>query len=168
MGRYIRGGIDEILSLTTLGAKVVVSDIFDEVVNGRTRISSLEAIWSMTAYTPGTGDGPILVGLAHPDYTSAEIEEFLELTDSWDEGNLIEREVADRRIRRIGVFRSGRTGTETDIVVLNDGKAIKTKLNWMLQQGTTMRWWAYNMGSSALATTVPLVHLEGHANLWPQ
>jgi len=27
--------------------------------------------------------------------------------------------------------------------------------------------WAYNAGSNALATTVPNVSVDGHANLWP-
>jgi len=166
MGRYIRGGVDETLTLTTLASRTVVSDIFDEVVNGRTLLSSMVGIWTMQNFTKSTGDGPILVGLAHPDYSAAEIEEWLETTDSWDEGNLIEKEISNRKIRKIGIFEN--PVDEAASVVLNHGAPIKTKLNWMLQQGTTLRWWAYNLGTSALATTAPTVHLEGHANLWPQ
>ncbi len=166
MGRYIRGGVDETLTLSTLAAKTAISDGFDEVVNERTLVSSLVATYALAAFTKSTGDGPILVGVAHGDYTTAEIEEFVEMTDSWDEGNLVEQEIAKRKIRRIGIFDN--PVDEAAVSVLNDGKPIKTKLNWILLQGQTLKVWAYNMGTSALATTSPLVLLEGHVNLFPK
>ncbi len=100
-----------------------------------------------------------MIGLAHSDYTDAEIEEYIETTDSWDQGNLVQgKEVRKRLIRRIGIF--GSSG------VLNDGKPIHTRLNWLLRTGQTISLWAYNRGASALATTDPQVVAEGHANLW--
>ncbi len=166
MGKYIRGAVDEELTLTTLAAKTVVSAVFDSVVNERTLVSSIVATWSLRSFTPATDDGPILVGLAHSDYTDVEIEEYIETTGAWDEGNMKEQEVSKRKIRRIGVFDT--PDSATDSVVLNDGRPIKIKLNWILVQAQTVRVWAYNLGSSALATTAPIVTVSGHVNLWPR
>ena len=166
MGRYIRGGVDEFLTLTTLAAKTLVGDDFDQVVTERTLVSSIVANWSLTNWTPAAGDGPILVGIAHGDYTDAEIEAVIEISDSWDEGNLIDREVSARKVRRIGVFEIPIDANAT--VVLNDGKPMKTKLNWILNAGQTLRLWAYNLGTSPLATTAPIVNASGHANLFPK
>ncbi len=51
-------------------------------------------------------------------------------------------------------------------IVLNDGKPIKTKLNWILQEGQTLAFVGYNMGSVQVQTTTPDVRILGHANLW--
>ncbi len=166
MGKYIRGVIDTSLSLTTLGAKSVLKAAFDNVVNERTLVSSVVARYSLREFTSATDDGPIMVGLAHVDYDIAEIEEFIEATGSWNEGDLVAQEVAKRKIRMVGIFEQA--STATGVAVLNDGKPIKTKLNWMLLQGQTVAVWGYNLGASALATTVPVVQIEGHANLWPR
>jgi len=166
MGRYIRGSVDETLQLGTLASKDVGFGLFDEVVNERTLVTSLVAAYSMVGLTPEAGAGPILVGIAHGDYTAAEIEEWIETTDSWDEGNLVEQETAGRKIRKIGIFRTPDSATES--TRLNDGKPIRTKLNWILTQGQTISLWAYNMGAAPLSTTDPRIDVQGHANLFPK
>ncbi len=166
MGKYLRGSVDESLALGTLAAKTVVGIAFDETVNERTLVSSVVARYAITGFTPGTGDGPILIGLAHGDYTDAEIEAWIENTGSWNEGDLVNQEIAARKIRRIGIFEI--PDAETLAAVLNDGKPMKTKMNWILLQGQTLRLWAYNLGVSAIATTSPEVSAQGHANLWPR
>lgn len=166
MGRYIPGDVDEALNLSTLAAGTLISAVFDNTVNERTLISSVDAIYSLSGYTPAAGDGPIMVGLAHSDYSDAEIQAVIDATLSWNEGDLIAQEVAKRRVRRVGIFDTPADATQT--VSLNDGKKIKTKLNWIMTQQQTLRLWAMNMGSSALATTNPLVLCEGKANLWPK
>jgi len=164
MGSYLRGSIDESLALSTLGPKVVISTPFTAVVDNLTRCSSVVCWWSLDQFTPGGDDGPILVGLAHSDYTAPEIEEWIENTGSWNKSDLVQsREVAKRLVRRIGVFETPVT-VSTQFLVLNDGKPIKTKLNWLLSEGQTLKLWAYNMGASSLATTNPNVKLTGHAN----
>ncbi len=168
MGRYIRGTVDEELDLGTLAARTAISAIFDNVVNERTLVSSLVATWSLADWTVATGDGPVLVGVAHSDYTSAEIEEYLEQTQSWNEGNMIAQEINTRKIRRVGQFESPIGGVAADSVVLNDGRAIKVKLNWIILQGQSLQVWAYNMGGSAFATTNPTLRVAGHANLFPK
>ncbi len=163
--KYLKGNVDEKLSLGTLNASTLISDIFDETVNERTLISSLVASYSLDNLT--APQGPIEFGVAHSDYTDAEIEEFIENTGSWNEGSLVEQEIAKRKVRKIGTFAAESLAGTTD-VPFNDGKPVKTKLNWIVNQGQTLRIWAYNHSSSALATTVPLITMAGHCNLWPQ
>ncbi len=166
MGKYIRGTVDEATGLSTLAALTVAKQDFDETVNERTLISSIVATYSLSLFTKASGAGPIQVGIAHSDYSAAEIEAVLEATGSWDEGDLVQQELSKRKIRRIGIFDIPDDATE--VSVLNDGKAIKSKLNWILNQGDTLSLWGYNLGASALATTVPVIQAVGHANLFPR
>ncbi len=164
MGKYIRGGVNETLSLGTLAATTLVGVDFDEVVNGRTLVSSIVAAYSLADVVAAANRGPILVGIAHGDYTDAEIEEVIELTQSWNEGDKVAQEVAKRLVRRIGVFSDTLEAEDTE--VLNDGKPIKTKLNWILNDGETLRLWGYNTGTAALAAGA--IRMEGHVNLFPK
>ncbi len=169
MGKYLKGNVDENLDLGTLASRTLVRVAFDETVNERTLVSSIEALISMADFTPADGSGPITVGIAHSDYTAAEIEEVIENTGSWNEGNLVQsREVAKRLVRVLGIFPSSPGGGATGIAVLNDGKPIKEKLNWILLQGQTLALWAYNQGSAAVGGTDPNITLQGHANLFPK
>ncbi len=138
----------------------------NNTVTESTWVTSAEAVWAMSDFTEGAGDGPIQVGWAHSDYTDSEIEAWVELTGGWAVGDLVQREVNDRKIKIVGVFETPRDAT--DVVVLNDGRPIKTKLGWRLNTGQTIKMWAYNSGSSALSVTDPAVRALGHANLFPQ
>ncbi len=164
MKRYIKGKVDEELALSTLAAKTLVLVGFDEAVDERTLVASIDAIYSIQGMTPQELDGPIMVGIAHGDYTAAEIEEWIENTGSWSEGDQVGTERANRKIRTIGIFQGPSNINEAQ--VLNDGKKIKTRLNWILNAGLTLDLWAYNLGSSALATTNPRINAEGHVNLF--
>ncbi len=166
MGKYIKGTVDESTSFAALASKDVATAIMDETVNERTLVSSIVATWSLRNFTPIANAGPILVGVAHSDYSDAEIEEYLEATGSWDEGDLVQQEVAQRKIRRIGIFDTPSAAEDT--AVLNDGKPIKSKLNWMMLQGQSLQIWVYNLGSAAVATSTPVVDAAGHVNLWPR
>ncbi len=165
MGRYIRGNIDLDIELGTLAAKTAVLGASDTVID-RTLISSLVATYSISNLTAAADDGPIEVGVAHSDYTLVEIEEFLELTTSWKETDMLDREILSRKIRRIGVFDN--PSVAGGAYTLNDGKAVKTKLNWIVTNGQGVNYWVYNRGTSALASTDPNVNISGHANLWPR
>ncbi len=167
MGRYLRGNVDEELTIAGLTTRNVVLAAFDETVNERTFVSTLVAMWSMDEWMPTANAGPIMVGVSHSDYTAAEIEEWIENTGSWNEGDLVQsREVGRRLIKQIGVFRDA--GVVLQNLALNEGRPIKTKLNWILNQGQTLNLWAYNLGGASVATTTPSIHCEGHANLWPR
>ncbi len=167
MGKYLKGNIDEQLSLTTLAARTIATAQFGEVVNERTYVSSMLGSWSLRNATPGTNVGPIIVGVAHGDYTGAEIEAVIEATNTWNEGDVVaSREVGKRLIRIVGTLPVPSGLNEQSR--LNDGRKIRTRLGWILNQGQTLQIWAYNQGQGAFATTVPVVDLNGHANLWPR
>ncbi len=101
-------------------------------------------------------DGPIVIGLAHSDYTVTEIKEALEASTAIDAGNLIAQERANRKVRIIGTMNEVRES-------LNDGQPISTKLNWLMTIGKTVNLFAYNDGA-ALLTTGAVVALNG--DLW--
>ncbi len=164
--RYIKGVIQNRFTLGTLAATTLISSTNADVVTEKAWLSSIKATWSLDQFTEGAGDGPILVGIAHSDYSDTEIEEFVEQTASWEEADLVAKEISSRKIRRVGTF--GQTGPALSASVLNDGRPVTTKCGWMLATGQTIKFWAYNQGSSALATTSPAVVTAGHANLWPR
>ncbi len=166
MGKYIRGSVDEQLAVSTLAGQTLIGQDFDETVNERMLISSIVATYSLRLVTPINDLGPLLVGIAHGDYTDAEIEAYIEASGSWDEGDLVQQEIMKRKIRRVGLFEQPQNATQA--VVLNDGRMIKTKLNWILLQGQTLRVWAYNTGQATFATTNPEVNVNGHVNMWPR
>ncbi len=163
--RYLRGNVEEELALAALPAGDVTSAPFDHAVVEQAFISSVVASWSMTSLTIGADIGPFTVGLAHSDYTPAEIEEFLENSGAWDLSDKIAQEKAKRLIRIVGTF-PGPPGGGLGTAVLNDGKPIKTKLNWRLITGKTLQVWVRNGGSQPVATTVPDIKVDGHANIW--
>ncbi len=153
------------MALGILGPRDGIILKVNDVLVEKAWLSSVVLRWSLTEFTQNVGDGPIMVGVAHSDYTLAEIEAYLESTGSWDEGSLVDQEVAKRRIRRVGVFDAPASPSDTE--VMNDNKPIRTKCGWQLYTGDTVTVWAYNLGTSALATTDPFVLADGHANLWP-
>ncbi len=163
---YLRGAINHKLSLTTLASKVVVGSAVADTLTNKAWLSSVKATWSLKNLTDGPTVGPIVVGIAHSDYTDSEIEAWIENTESWETKDKVGQEVARRKIRRVGVFRTPNIALET--AVLNDGRMVNTKCNWMLEIGQTVKVWAYNSGATDVGTTVPDLRVEGHANLWPK
>jgi len=165
--KYLRGNIHHKLQLGTLGAKTLIGSLVADTVVDTTWISSVKATWSMDAFTESTLDGPIQVGIAHSDYSDAEVEEWVENnTGTWDAGDLISQEIGRRKIRVVGLFKNPQSILET--AELNDGLPVTTKAGWMLSPGDTIRIWAYNTGDGAVQATDPAVRAEGHANLWPK
>ncbi len=166
MSKYVKGNIDETLDLGTLAARTLVAQVFDETFKAEARLTSLVASYSLSGYTLGNERGPVMVGIAHDDYSAAEIEEYIENTGSWNIGNMVSQEIAKRKVRIIGVFPLQSGGNVGDAVVLNEGLPVKTKLNWFMTAGASLDLWAYNLGSSAFASTTPDIHMQGHANIF--
>ncbi len=164
--RYLKGKINNDLALGTLAPTTLISEVIGDTLNEKAWLSSVKAVWSLSNFTPAVADGPILVGIAHSDYSSAEIEAWIENANSWEEADKIGQEIARRKIREVGSFRSVDLSS-SETITLNEGKPIHTKCGWQLASGQTVTIWAYNEGSSALGTTDPVVQTSGHANLWP-
>ncbi len=149
------------MPLLTLNNGVALGQIFGSVVFDRTFVSSVVATWNLRDLT--VAEGPIICGLAHSDYSSAEIEGWLENLGGWNEGNLVSQEVAKRKIKIVGTMHSVVTTFEIN---LNEGQEIHTKLNWVLMEGQSVQQWAFNRGGANL-TTGAIQLIVGHANLWP-
>ncbi len=164
--RYLRGNIDFKLALGVLTTRNVIGNTLGDTVSEKAWCSSIVCSHALADYTQLADAGPVLVGVAHGDYTDEEIEEWIESIDSWEEADQIGQEVGRRKIRKIGQFRVPVGGTSGDVQVLNDGRNIRTKCGWMLTTGQTLRIWAYNQGSASLVTNAEYA-VQGHANLWP-
>ncbi len=128
-------------TVTILGGTTAADDVtalnLTEVFTEERRILSIEASWALQGET--AGDGPWSVGMAHSDYSAAEIEECLEAVGSWDEGDKVAQEQAKRLVRQVGIL----TEEET---ALNEGQPIKTRLNWRVATGDSLKFWLRNRG----------------------
>lgn len=164
--KYLDGAIESSVAMTTLASETGVT-VSSQTVTDTTRISSVECTYSLRDLTPAVNVGPFVFGVAHSDYTLAEIEEWIEATGGWDAGNLVQtREVRSRFIRQIGVMPF--VDSADQAAVPNNGNPIKTILNWMLAEGDGLKFWIYNTGAQPVATTVPDFQIYGKANLWGQ
>jgi len=164
--RYIRGNIDHDFTLGTLGGNTLIGSDLPDSVTESTWCSSVKATWSLGDFVTADNVGPILVGWAISDYTDGEIEAWLESTSSWEIGNLVAQEVGRRKCRIVGTFEQLTGETTQAAHPLNDGRPITTKLGWNLTTGDTLKAWAFNEGIVSLTSAV--VHVHGHANLWPR
>lgn len=146
---------DEQESLGTLATDTgLIQALLTSVLTHDYRCTSVVATYTMDGLT--AGEGPVIVGLAHGNYSLAEIEEWIEnsLGQVTGPNDLVEREVANRLIRQIGSFEGDGP--------LNDGKPIKTRLNWLVADGHRLLFWTYNQGSQL--TTGAQVRVTGQTN----
>jgi len=162
--RYMKGQISHSMAVGALATQDVKTSSNSEVLTESAWLSSVKAIWAMQGGAFGADEGPVLVGISHSDYTAAEIEEWIENAASWDQNDEVGKEVARRKIRRVGIFHG--LGVTTEAEVMNDSKPIHTKCGWLMGTGQTVTMWAYNTGTETLQSGYD-VKIEGHANLWP-
>ncbi len=138
--------IQSSVALGTLGAGVLIGADLLAASDSDFYAISIDLSWSINGLT--AGEGPIEVGLAHGDYTDAEVEAYIEESAQLTRGNLIAKEVMSRKVRTVGTFAPGAT-TEA---VLQNGMKVRTKLGWQVTTGETIRVWARNPTSGALTT----------------
>ncbi len=130
--------------LSTLASKTILLEALTVVSGNEYRAISLKIAWSLQALT--AGEGPVHVGVAHGDYTVTEVDEWMESQSSMSRGNLIEHEKASRKIRLVGTF-SGEANES-----LNNGRPIRTKLNWAVVGDEVINLFIYNGGAAPLTT----------------
>ncbi len=102
-------------------------------------------------------------GLAHGDYTDAEIEECLEATGSIDLGDKLAQEKTNRLVRSIGTISNSGALAAAGGASFADGRRVKTKLNWEFQTGKTLTLWIRN-ASATVWTTASSVTMAG--DIW--
>ncbi len=144
--------INATLALGALADQDLISATLGQNPGIETFLMSMKATWNLDNATPG--EGPILVGVAHEDYTDAEIEEYLENTQSWSPQDLVGQEIANRKIRIVGSFgNTARGGTATTSTErLQDGKPIKTICRWVNSDSQSLKIWAFNKAGGPLTT----------------
>ncbi len=114
-----------------------------------------KGLWSLREGT--AGEGPIMVGFAHSDYTVTEIEECLDSQTSFAPDDLIAVEQRKRKVRQAGAF-----PVMAADEVLADGQDITTPLRFVIGDagGDGLALWAYNQSGAAL-TTGALIRFTG-------
>ncbi len=141
-----------VASVLPVGALATLDVIAGAITNAaadKIRFISLIASWSWSDMQAALDD-TMEFGVAHSDYSAAEIEECLEAGGSLDLGNKVEQERANRLVRTIGIL-SNPAGAQS-AAEFNDGKPMKTRLNWLMSAGDTLSMWARN-GSGTVYTT---------------
>lgn len=150
--------VDGEINLGTLADEDVLSVTLPTTVSKDTFLVSADIVWARRNAT--VGEGPVLVGMAHSDYTDAEIEEAIEATGSWDQSDKIAQEQARRLVRQAGGFQGDTTTTDE---ILNNGNPKRTKLRFVVQNGKTLKMWAKNKSGAALTTGS---YIEYSGTIW--
>ncbi len=131
------------LALGALASNDLIGSLLSTVANEALYLISADLTWATEEHA---GDiGPISVGVAHSDYSDAEVEQWIESVGSWDRADQVAREQSRRKCRQAGTF-AGELSNE----ILNDGKSIRTKLGWICQEDETLRIWGFNQNDAAL------------------
>ncbi len=160
--RLRRVAITPAVAIGALATLDVVKQAGTSAAASTLRFISIDMTWAITDLA-ATVDDAFQFGVAHSDYTAAEIEECLEATASMDIGNKVEQERANRLVRSIGMI-SPSGGVILDSgITFNDGKPMKTRLNWLMSIGDTLDVWVRN-GSTNVYTAGTI--LTGQGNLW--
>ncbi len=115
----------------------------------------MDGIWTLDNLP--SGDGPVVVGYAHSDYSVTEIKEALEAGSSISVGNMVSQEHANRLVRKVGTF------VEAE-APLNNGMPIKTRLNWLIPIGKEVNVFAFNDHAADALATGSILTFNG--NMW--
>ncbi len=147
----------EVALSTVSENNAVIADIFSAVLTEDLWMISADLTWTLQG-TITDGEGPLGFGIAHGDFSADEIEEYLNLslTGPFDKINN-EKNSRGRYIRRVGRFPQHNADAPSN--QFNDGKPIKTKLNWMNESGQNTAIWCENQGAGA--TTGRIVSVTG-------
>ncbi len=145
-GRFVALPFNTQQALATLADETVVSaDLTTNLAEDFYAIS-VDIIASIDG---GASEGPVEVGVAHDDYTVAEIKEFIDvnLTDPDDK---IAQERSRRLIRRLGTIANIGAGGAS--LVPRSGEAKRIPLRFVLGDGHTLSAWVMNHSGGALTT----------------
>lgn len=132
---------------------VIAGSIFGNNLSEDLFVISADLAWAIQGLT--AGEGPIDVGISHSDYSVAEVEENLS-ANVYDPSDLIAVEHSKRKVRKVGTFR----GNDTE-ESLNDGKPMRRKIRFRVDNGKTLNMFAVNR-SGAQLTSGAEVNVDGY------
>ncbi len=138
------------IAVGALAAADVTAAAVTAAAADKLRFISVIASYTWTDVQQITDDACVF-GFAHSDYSAAQIEECLEATGGIDLGDKLAQEKTNRLVREIGTF-SSVTSALGSGVQFNDGKPVKTKLNWLMSAGDTLNMWARNASGVVYVT----------------
>lgn len=141
---------------------VVGGDLMGASTNGY-RVTSIKAAWNISDLGAAIDDGQEF-GIAHGDYSDTEIEEALEAAAAIDIGDQVEQEKANRKVRSLGFFTGAQVADGS--LSYNEGRPVKTKLNWYIGIGDTIKMWVRN-GSDTVYTTGATLDVIGEMWVTP-
>ncbi len=151
-----------IASNVTIGALAafdVVKGAITPATTSDYRLVSVNLAYQIVDLGAAIDDGQEF-GLAHSDYSATEIEECLEAAASFDVGDKLNQEKANRLVRSIG-FMTGDPTADSSLYY-KEGQKVKTRLNWKMALGDTLDVWIRN-GSDTIYTTGATVAVIGEA-----
>ncbi len=135
---------DSIQLLTLATNTTLIADMLDTNLGEDYFFISMDIL--ATIREQSANEGPIEFGIAHEDYSAAEVEEHLSVSFV-NPDNKIEQERARRKVRRVGHF-PGLLATE----VFNDGRKYRQTIKFSVGNGFNMSFFAANRSSAALTT----------------
>ncbi len=135
--------------MTNLSPADLVSGSLSGATTATTRIVSAKLMFSWIDKT--AADGAMEFGLAHSDYSAAEIEECLEASTSMAVGDKLANERANRLVRSLGTI-TGNQNVALGEAAFNDGNPIHVKLNWLLEIGQNLTIWMKNSSGTIYST----------------
>ncbi len=143
------------LAIGALASLDVISGAGTSALTNTLRVISVNAAYSISDIGNAVDDS-FQFGWAHSDYSATEIEECLEATLSMDVGNKVAQEQANRLVREIGMVNSVSAATGAG-GPFNDGRQVKTRLNWLLSIGDTLNLWVRNASGTVYTTGAFLI-----------
>ncbi len=138
-------------AIGALAAADVVSFAMHPAGVGTMRVMSIKLNWAVINLA-AIADGSFEFGVAHSDYSAAEIEESLEASGAIDVGDKVAQEQSNRLVRTIGTINSAGEATVNGEISFLGGRPVKTRLNWLLSIGDTLHAWVRN-SSGVIYTT---------------
>ncbi len=152
------------VSTTALPTLDVVAGAITQVATETYRLLSVRFAYTWEDIAAIIDDG-LEFGLAHSDYSAAEIEECLESQASIDRGNKTAQEQSDRWVRSIGRISNYGNVAEGGSAPFNGGRKLKTRLNWAMTTGDTLNLWIRN-GSGTVWTVGGSVQAIGEMYIY--
>lgn len=148
------------LALSTLADNAVLSIALTPALTEDLFVMSVDMAAQIRGLTPGEGD-PSTLGLAHSDYTNAEVAENLNVSLTGP-GSKIEQERTQRLVRKSGVFHGfgDGAGAVLSMIGRQGSRVTRTKCMFTIQNPKTLNAWIQNRMGAPM-TTGALMTVDG-------